>query len=311
MSLVFDAISDVEIRLTKMRGPISRLAHGIVVAAIDNVLVPRGDPWVHASVHGIDMLLPISHNLPRYVAQYPYYDTVLPAFTKFLRAGQRLERRLVLVDVGANVGDTARLVGGVVGHDNVEIICIEADEAYLPLLHRNTEGLAVSVHNVIAAASTRQTNASMSRSKAGTSSIAEGGEQRSAVALDDLLANREVDVLKIDTDGYEVEVLRGSLRTLERCSPAVYIEFSPEHLVTYGKTEPAEVLRILRDAGYSHGIVYDHLGYPMTLTELTDSAVRSLINYCRVKPRFYVDILLTKDVAQLERFYEADLPRYQ
>lgn len=309
MSLMFDAISDAEIKLSGTRGALGRIAHGVLAATIQRVLVPNGNPLVHAKVHGVDLVLPISHNLPRYAAQYPYYDTVLPAFTRFMLGLRERDRRLVVIDIGANVGDTAKLVS-TVDSDRVSIVCIEADEAYLPLLRRNTEGLDVEIHNVIAAAATQTTVASMSRSIAGTSSIAEGGDHRQAMALDDLVAAKSVDILKIDTDGYEFEVLRGSLRTLERCSPAVFIEFSPHHLVTYGKVDPALVLRLLHDAGYANAIIYDHLGYPLALTELTPTVVQSLVNYCRVKPSFYVDILLMKDASTLSRFYDEDVQRY-
>ncbi len=310
MSKILDALSDAEIKLQSRQDPISRIAGNLVAATISKLIVPLTDPVVRKKIHGADLMLRLSHDLPRYVARYPFYDTVLPAFAKFLLSQRPTERKMVLVDVGANVGDTAKLVSAVTGSENVRLICIEADEAYLPLLRENTLGLDVSIHNVIAAATTRQAEASIARSSSGTSSISQGTEQREAVALDDLLGKSEIDIIKIDTDGYEAEVLRGLAKTFERCAPAIFIEFSPAHILDYGGVAPSLVLSLLRAAGYEQGIVYDHLGYPMGIATFTDAAIAHLVNYCQSKAGFYVDILLTKDVGLLSQFYDHDLRRY-
>lgn len=42
--------------------------------------------------------------------------------------------------------------------------------------------------------------------------------------LDDLLPNEDIDFIKIDVEGFELEVLRGSSHLLERCKPILYVE---------------------------------------------------------------------------------------
>src|SRR5260370_6063165 len=200
--MLYKALSDLEIRTQQRRDLIGRVTHSAARTVIKKLILPLRDPAIRKVVHGVELLLPLSHDLPRYVAQYPYYDTVLPNLAKFILEDERSHRKLFFVDVGANVGDTTRLVSAMIGRENVTFICIEADEIYLPLLWRNTEGLSVALHNVIAASRTADLNAAFARDYRGTSSIFNGSERRRAFALDDLIAGEVTDIIQIDTDGY-------------------------------------------------------------------------------------------------------------
>jgi FkbM family methyltransferase len=308
--MLYNALSDLEIKTQQRRDLIGRVAHSAVRTMIKKLILPLRDPAVRKVVHGVELLLPLSHDLPRYVEQYPYYDTVLPNLAKFLLEDEASHRKMFFVDVGANVGDTTRLISAMIGRENVTFICIEADEIYLPLLWRNTEGLSVALHHIIAASRTEDLNAAFARDYRGTSSIVKGMERRRAMALDDLIAGEATDIIKIDTDGYEAEVLRGLRLTLERADPLLFLVYSPRHLIRVGKIEPEMLLEMLRAQGYAYGLIYDYRGYPMGFTEFTDQAIRNLITYCLSVPDFYADLLLAKERNLLLRFYDWDLPRY-
>src|SRR5262249_13783837 len=94
-------------------------------------------------VHGVEMLFPPAHTLPSMVSVFPRYDTLLPEFLQFLR--EERPTKLLVVDVGANVGDTAALAAAKVGADNIRFICLEADEQYLPFLKTNVEKIDAQV----------------------------------------------------------------------------------------------------------------------------------------------------------------------
>lgn len=51
----------------------------------------------------------------------------------------------------------------------------------------------------------------------------------------------EVDFLKVDCVGYELEVLRGARQTLERCRPCVSVEQKPGYPARFGLTENGAV----------------------------------------------------------------------
>lgn len=115
------------------------------------------------TVHGVKMHLPASHALPSIVANFPQYDTLLPEFLHFLRDVH--QRKLLIVDVGANVGDTAALVAAKVGAENIRLICLEADELYLPFLRTNTNNLDAKIIHAIVGATSQEKNVSVQRNQ--------------------------------------------------------------------------------------------------------------------------------------------------
>lgn len=83
----------------------------------------------------------------------------------------------------------------------------------------------------------------------GTAHVAAEGEQAEVVALDEWGADLErLDFLKIDVEGYELEVLRGAARLIERFHPAILCEITGLAR-RYGR-EPEESFAFLRERGY-------------------------------------------------------------
>jgi FkbM family methyltransferase len=76
------------------------------------------------------------------------------------------------------------------------------------------------------------------------------GEKRTVriVKLDDFLGPKldRLDLLKIDTEGFEDEVLFGATGLLERFKPVIYIELGSQYPVSSGNA-----VRLLRDHGYT------------------------------------------------------------
>src|SRR2546429_4004773 len=89
VTMLYNALSDLEIRTQQRRDLIGRVAHSAARTMIKKLILPWRDPAVRKVVHGVELLLPLSHDLPRYVEQYPYYDTVLPNLAKFLLEDER------------------------------------------------------------------------------------------------------------------------------------------------------------------------------------------------------------------------------
>jgi len=72
-----------------------------------------------------------------------------------------------------------------------------------------------------------------------------------AATLDELFADKVVDFLKIDVQGWEAEALAGATDVLQRTRDIILMcEFWPDGLRSAG-TEPAEMLRFLGSVGFS------------------------------------------------------------
>jgi hypothetical protein len=67
------------------------------------------------------------------------------------------------------------------------------------------------------------------------------------VVLDEYLGERlsRLDLIKIDTEGFEDRVLKGARRLLRRFKPVVYIELSAEF-----RDSSKRAVRILKEEGY-------------------------------------------------------------
>jgi FkbM family methyltransferase len=82
--------------------------------------------------------------------------------------------------------------------------------------------------------------------------VAKATTGASVATLDDLtaeLALAKVDFIKLDVDGYEVEVLRGSRRVLSDFRPTVFFEYAP-YVIDEKGYDAHEMIRILREFGY-------------------------------------------------------------
>jgi len=102
--------------------------------------------------------------------------------------------------------------------------------------------------------------------------IALSAEGAARTTLDDLVGSlglSRVDVVKIDVDGFELDVLRGARRTLRRFAPLLVMEWSPASLRSYG-VDPGVLVDLLAEVGYrprgirrsgrTTGIGWDRLG---------------------------------------------------
>ena len=82
--------------------------------------------------------------------------------------------------------------------------------------------------------------------------IAEATHGAEVRTLDQLVSEAgltRVDFIKIDVDGWEVDVFRGASDVLTRFKPTILMELAAYVLAEHGRN-PDDLLRILTDAGY-------------------------------------------------------------
>jgi len=161
------------------------------------------------------------------------------------------------VDVGANIGNHCLFFS----RRFARVVAFEPNPLAVDLLRWNlrANGIAnvtvhaagLAEHAATAAMSIVDRNLGASHVVAGPAGEAAGADRVQVDLLrgDDVLLDEEaVDLVKIDVEGFELGVLRGLERTLERHRPIVLAEALPERIdPATGTTEVAE---LLADLGY-------------------------------------------------------------
>lgn len=171
------------------------------------------------------------------------------------------------VDVGANRGAMAIPVAK--SRPTCRVVCVEPVNE---MIGRLRAGLAMNpslrgvevVHAFLVAdggadanAVPKQVDASWnllvgSNDRTESGAVALSTEGAIATTLDDLvdsLALTWVDVVKIDVDGFELDVLRGAQRTIRRCTPLLVMEWSPGSQRSQ-HVDATELVDLLKEEGY-------------------------------------------------------------
>lgn len=281
-------------------GRIGRRAWGLARAALIHCW---GDPTCTLEVHGRRLQMPLSHPLPRYLADHPHYDRLPRRLGDFMRERQQ---RLVVIDVGANIGDT---VAAFRRHAADRFLAIEPCPRYHAFLGRNWGGEANVVTIEEACCRAEGEGGFRAVEADGTASLvrATDGQSIRGRTLDAIVADhhiaRDANVLKIDTDGHDFEVIAGATRLLSEQLPAVLFECAP-----FGNTgyvgQCLETLERLHGHGYRHILVYDNLGNLLGRHSLDNlAAFRDLLFFQVTSDRLYYDVLAMKenDVAAFHR----------
>ncbi|WGR90788.1 FkbM family methyltransferase (plasmid) [Bradyrhizobium sp. ISRA435] len=199
--------------------------------------------------------------LPTYLATFPQYARNLPRLAALVC---KKYPDASIIDVGANVGDTAALLRTSV---ESEIICIEGDSSYLPYLTANAEKIGrITVIPQLVGAAEGGIVVAFAR-KHGTSTLDGSAchNQPVAIATIDKLSKAQpnsflrVRLVKIDTDGYDVRVMRGGRELIDRKKPVMFFELSDEALRMKGSA-PEEAFTYLVELGYSIFVIYDNRG---------------------------------------------------
>lgn len=148
----------------------------------------------------------------------------------------------VFVDVGAHIGAYTLRVARIVGDEGL-VVALEPEYRNYNTLLKNIElnGLRnVIALNVAAYSSTRKLTLFISYSTAGHSIKHNEGHSSvevQGVTLDDILMSKlsvkRVDWIKIDVEGAEIEVLKGSIGTLEKNFPKLIVEVENKNIEAF------------------------------------------------------------------------------
>ena len=176
-------------------------------------ILKTSDPLVMWELNGRKLRLRLSHQLPFYRREFPTYSANLERLARTLH---QVHKRLVMIDAGANIGDSVALAG--IGPDDACLL-IEGEPDYLELLRENTADLPGAVC-LGAMLSDQPGSADVHLiSTGGTAQLVAADAHTHStplVTLDTVVQQhpsfQEAHLLKIDVDGYDFRVMRGGNR---------------------------------------------------------------------------------------------------
>ena len=220
------------------------------------------DHHVRRNVQGVSMVLPWSHRLPDYAAANPAYGQNLVDLARLLA---RPESPLTVLDVGANVGDSALQI---LHATDARVMCVEGDPAYLDYLRLNVgDDPRVTIVEGLLAVGEDETAGTAVRS-GGTTRFVHGGdgEAMPTVTTTELRKAHpdfaDLRLVKSDTDGYDVSLVPAVAAAWKEARPVLFFEYDPE-LTRMAGHEPDQVWTDLESLGYRDVAVWDNGGRPL------------------------------------------------
>lgn len=233
---------------------------------------------VQIKIHGSEAVLPSTYHYPqlcREVTSFnnPYLQLVYQTF-------QNKQRKLVIVDVGAAIGDSFLLVNQNIPEAVETIFCVEGDAGFLNYLRKNIRGNGIVINELLSDA--KEQIPSLVNIHPSTAR-AEGSKIRKATTLDSIWKENQllkIDVLKIDVEGFDGRVLGGCQNILSQDQPNVIFEFHPWHLkaTANSTTQPFE---ILNDNAYTLFVWFDKFGnYSHTQRGYSKESIKQIAEAC-------------------------------
>jgi FkbM family methyltransferase len=230
---------------------------GALLAGAALKVTPHGTRDVNVQLWGRQLRLPAYHHLPYIVGNNPL------CFMPLVHGAAALTNRtLTVVDIGANVGDSALLLES---HfpGRCKFICVEPNPDWIPYLKLNTAGLSVEIIPRFLGEGQRL---SVRPREPGSAAAQVSDTGDPSIPLDEICDGKEIDFIKLVTEGFEFPILRSGKRTLSRAKPALIFEWDPA-LWREQKEEPSDIFAWLAEFSYQDFCFFSDSG----------------IFYCRIK----------------------------
>ena len=277
------------------------------------------NPLIRVYCCGVWLILPFDHALPKIKLNFPTYDTALPELCAFLKYNNIND--IKIIDVGANIGDTINQIKARV--NSISALCIEPSKLFFSFLIENTKNFKdVECLNSFISNKDKTYMKIDEERGTGTPSITETSKNSlNCYTLDYLVKNnfskfKDINILKIDTDGWDVNVLEGAKNLIASTKPFIFFEFSPTHLCQNVTTNTNKIISLFKFYGYFKFILYDGEGFLIGLFDLKKNLdfhtiLNTIYNYGCNRSSYYCDIITAheskKDI--LIQFYESEKVR--
>jgi len=192
------------------------------------------------------------------VLKYPPKGLPLDIFWRdYFLVPEFLTNNRVVIDVGASIGDFA--IAMAKGFGANKVIAIEPDKLFFKYLICNIKLNRLSRKVIPLNIALGEQEGLITLHKVGFQLSIKGGGFSSKYActtLDKLVERmkiEDVDLIKIDTEGSEYAIIKGSLNTLKSHKPKLIIE-------VHSRRDKYKIINILKNLGYE--LVYEKPNFP-------------------------------------------------
>ncbi|WP_341899985.1 FkbM family methyltransferase [Synechococcus sp. UW140] len=269
--------------------------------------------------------LPEGHPLPQYQQLYPFYDRLLPILVRRLSSAWQSP---VLIDIGANIGDTTIQCCAV--NDNLSVLAVEPNADFAKMLWKNIEANDLYRAVVVSTDIVARTSSAYLAKKSGslfTGDVIEADPKASAQSrfsktIYEIIAEINIEpsnivFVKSDTDGNDAQIVESFCDCLERCSSfkplGLWFEAQP-YANDLGVNDPSlysnldllkQSLERLVHNGYKYFAAIDNYGVPI-MQGVDHMIINSLMQYSvlsRTKgqtlPFYFVDIVSYRNLSDM------------
>lgn len=218
---------------------------------------------IKLKVGDVNLLFTASHSFPAKYLTQPLYATNLSRLCGFLAS--RLGC-ISVIDVGANIGDSAALIASACDSN---VLCIEGNEEYYELLTHNSSKLkGVEIELSFVGERDEQRKASIISDGAGTTTLSYSETKNKYKTLnfrtlDSIISDHpsfnQFKVMKIDTDGYDLPILCANIDIIKKANAVIHMEYAPSWMPD-GKDSQIPFFEVLSRNQYNRCIVYTSEG---------------------------------------------------
>jgi FkbM family methyltransferase len=236
----------------------------------------------HVSVGKYSLIAPPGHPIGYHLQEFKYYSRNVARIAKYI---EQKYASYNIIDVGANIGDTIALLRteGI----NQHIYSIEGEPTFYGILQKNLIQFDkvecfqrfLGEKTGIAEMAFKQEEGTAKLNYSDQTSI-------NIQSLDDFIKENsisDVKLLKIDTDGFDFNILRGSVGLMKTNQPILFFEYDAFYLDQLGDDGISFFNEILR-LGYNKMLYYDNYGkLLLTLSTSDKELISQLYSYMKNK----------------------------
>jgi FkbM family methyltransferase len=307
---MLEAIHNITITGINSRNAPRRFVSKILLKFIRKLAVVY-DPLVNYQLKNHQIKLPISHSLPLVIQEYPDYSDNLARIASCIYSKYPA---LTIIDIGANIGDSVFVLRQ---HVLCPILCIEGDPRFFEILQTNTaKTLQVSSQNVFIGDADQESNQELVV-VLGTAHFQSSSSQITVFKKLSTVLQKETDftdskLVKIDTDGFDLAIIRGSADFIRSAKPVLFFEYDPFFL-SKQNDDGISIFALLQTWGYHSIAIYDNFGrYLISLKLIDCNQIADLHQYLLDRQgTYYYDIcaIHTEDIEILDQIRKIELTR--